>query len=102
MKVTITVGAEEGKFEGGTTPGNWRIEAMQGTTVAFEYEGVDPTTSFDMPEGQVYTLRGWRLSSTHEPLGSVASMDYTVGSDLALIWVATSITAKAAPPAPLG
>jgi hypothetical protein len=50
-----------------------------------------------MPEGSSYTLRGWRLSVDHIPLGGVASMDYTVGQDLSLIWVATGITAKALP-----
>jgi hypothetical protein len=99
MKVSVTIGAEQGKFVGGTTAANWRIEAQSGGTVAFEYdEGTEPTTDFDMPEGQTYALRGWRMDANHQVLGEIASMEYSVGEDLAVIWVATSLTAKAAPP----
>ena len=97
MQVTVTIAAEDQKFIDGTVAGNWRIEALAADAVAFEYEGVDPTTTFDMPEGNTYTLRSWRLSVNHAPLGPVASMDFTVGSDLEVISVASGITAKSSP-----
>jgi len=97
MQVTITIATEEQKFVDGTAAANWRIEAQQAGAVAFEHEGPDPTTSFDMPEGQTYTLRGWRLDENHDALGTVASMDFTVGSDLEVIFVASSIVAQSSP-----
>ena len=98
MRVTITIGTEEGKFAGGTMAGNWRIDAVQGTTVAFEYEGADPTTDFDMPEAQTYTLRGARLDDGGKVLGVPVELGYTVGEDLAVISVASSLSVKAWPP----
>jgi hypothetical protein len=98
MKVTVTIGAEEQKFEGGTSAANWRIEAVDSfSTIAFDYEGPDPTTVFDMPEGNTYTLRGWRLASDHTMLGTAAQLVFTVGSDLAVILVASDITAQSSP-----
>lgn len=99
MQVTVTIASEEGKFAAGTTAANWRIEAERspGAAIAFEYEGPDPTTTFDMPEGESFTIRGWRLDIDHNPLGAVASVDFVVGSDLVRIFVASSVAAQSTP-----
>ena len=97
MKVTVAISGEEQKFPGGTMGGNWRIDAVQGTTIAFEYEGPETTTIFDMPEGQTYTLRGARLDDTGNVLGVAVELGYTVGEDLAKLWVAGALSVKASP-----
>ena len=98
MKVTVAIGAQEYQFVGGTIGGGWRIDAVQGTTVAFEYEGKEPTTDWDMPEGQTYTLRGSRLDDKGAALGEVVELGYTVGEDLSKIWAASSLSVKSYPP----
>ena len=97
MKVTVTIAGEEQKFPSGTMGGNWRIDAVQGATIAFEYEGAEPTTDFDMPEGQTYTLRGSRFDDKGNVLGETLELGYTVGEDLAKIWVAGALSVKATP-----
>jgi len=99
MRVTITLDAVDSKFPGGTVAGNWRIEARNpDASLAAEYEGPDPTTDLNLTEGNSYTLRGWRLSDSHDTLGSVAEMTgFVVGGDLVVISTASGIAAKSWP-----
>ena len=100
MQVTITIGAEEQNFVGGTIGGLWRIEAIDNASpavVAFEYEGTEPLTIFDMPEGNTFQIRGMRLSDTGQILGTAVEIGYTVGEDLSKIWIAGSLAVKASP-----
>ena len=62
-----------------------------------EYEGPTPSASFDLVEGTVYNLRGYRLDAGGSMLGPVAVDQYTVGEDLVPLDVANTISAVSTP-----
>jgi hypothetical protein len=100
MQVTVTINVVESKFAGGTVGGDWLIEAALASdpsTVTNNYEGPNPSTTFDLPEGQVYVVKGTRLDAGGSALGPVATTQFTVGEDLVPIDVANSITVVSTP-----
>jgi hypothetical protein len=100
MQVTITIKTVQNKFPGGTVGGNWRIELMLASdpdTIVREYEGAAPTTSFDLAEGDIYNVRGYRLDPAGATLGPVATDQFTVGADLVPLDVADTISVISTP-----
>jgi hypothetical protein len=100
MQVTITIKTVQNKFPGGTVGGNWRIELMTAAdpnTVVLEYEGAAPSTNFDLTEGDVWNVRGYRVDPAGGTLGPVATDQFTVGADLVPLDVADTITVTSMP-----
>jgi hypothetical protein len=100
MQVTVTIKTVEQRYPGGTVGGDWRIElalASDPGVVTDEYDGAAPSATFDLPEGEVYVIRGTRKDAAGAVLGPIASLQYTVGEDLVPIDVAASISVAASP-----
>lgn len=100
MQVTVTIKTLEQQFAGGTVGGDWLIEtalAADPATIVQDYSGPNPSTTFDLTEGETYVIRGVRLDAADEVLGPVATAQFTVGSDLVPIDVANSISAVSSP-----
>lgn len=100
MQVTVTIRTLEQQFEGGTVGGDWRIDLAKaedpGTPIS-EYEGPNPTTTFDVDAGAIYVVRGVRLDQGGGMLGPVAVMQFEAGSDLVPIDVANTISVVSSP-----
>jgi hypothetical protein len=107
MQVVVTINAVEEKFAGGTVGGDWRIEmalASDPGAVVHSYEGVNPSTSFDVAESSppdTYIVKGMRLDAGGSIIGKIATTQYTVGEDLVPIDVAGSISVSTPVVAPV-
>jgi len=103
MQVTVTVRTVQQQFAAGTVGGNWRIEvatAADPGTVVTDYEGPNPSATFDLTEGTTYALKASRLDIAGGAiLGPVATTQFTAGSDLVPIDVADTISAVSSPAA---
>jgi hypothetical protein len=100
MQVTVTIKSSEQQFVGGTIGGDWLIEIAQASdpnTVINQYEGPNPSTTFELNEGDTLQIRGVRLDAAGAPLGPVAVAQFEVGSDLVPIDIANSISAVSTP-----
>jgi hypothetical protein len=100
MQVAVTINTVLGKFAGGTVGGNWRIEvatAADPNTVVDEYEGPASSANFDLVEGEVMNVRGYRLDAGGATLGPVATDQFTVGQDLVQLPVADTISVTSSP-----
>jgi hypothetical protein len=111
MQVTVTIKTTEQKFPGGTVGGDFRIElspASDPATIAFEYDGPNPSANFDLPDNDppdTYLVRGMRLDAGGAVIGPIATTQYSVGEDLVPLDIATSVSvvssassARSAPP----
>jgi hypothetical protein len=100
MQVTVNIKTASQQYPGGTVGGDWRIEAALASdpgTVAAEYEGPNPSATFDLTEGETYNLRAVRLDAGGAVLGPVATAQFVVGSDLVEIDVANAVIAISSP-----
>jgi hypothetical protein len=103
MQVVITIRTSQSQFPGGTVGGNWRIELSLPSdppSVVLDYEGPSASANFDLQDGEIYNARGYRLDAAGEPLGPIATTQFTAGSDVVTLDVAGSISGATAMPAP--
>jgi hypothetical protein len=100
MQVTVTIKTSQQQYPGGTVGGDWRLEAALASdpgSLTNEYEGPNPSTTWDLTDGETYNFRGVRLDAGGAVLGPVATAQFVVGSDLVEIDVANAIIAASSP-----
>jgi len=71
--------------------------ASDPSTIVNEYEGVSPSSSFELNEGDVMIARGYRIDPAGATLGPIASDQFTVGQDLVVLDVAQSVSESSTP-----